>query len=108
MFNATVAQKPTMAVNDGTKSFQKSGAVFPCTTWKVLAVSSTWHRPPACFDIQKSNSRPTASMNGAETTCRALITSIPRHTTYILTSQKAKKHTQIDDELSAIPGTSTK
>ena len=60
MFKATVAQKPTIPVNDGMKKCMKSVVEL-----NLLGALSTGPRPPALPVIHQSSSKPTPSMNGA-------------------------------------------
>src|SRR4051794_18747392 len=99
MLRATVDQKPTMPVRDGTKKAKNSPGV-----WNLPGELRTGPKPPALPAIQKRSRRPTLSMRGAPTPSRKRIVSIPRQTTSILRSQKAKKQIQIAPGKAAVDG----
>src|SRR5260370_8775232 len=86
MFNATVAQKPTIPVSDGTKKRINSPVVL-----NLLGLASTGPNPPAFRVIHQNIISPTHSMNGALTPCRNLMLSIPHQITAIFSAQNAKK-----------------
>src|SRR5271157_2543609 len=86
MFSATVAQKPTMPVNDGMKKRMNSPVV-----WNLLGLCSTGPSPPALREIHHNKSRPTASMNGAPMPSRNLMVSMPRQITAMVSSQNSEK-----------------
>src|SRR5215468_7899488 len=96
MFSATVAQKPTIAVKEGTKNTKNSDGV-----WKRLGALRTGPKPPARRVIHQSSRTPTLSMNGAPMPSRNFMVSMPFHTTTMFNSQNEKKHTQMDQEASA-------
>src|SRR2546430_1990276 len=102
MFNATVAQKPTMPVSDGTKKRKNSPFVL-----NLLGVLSTGPKPPALRVIHHKSKSPTPSMNGAPMPSRNLIVSIPRQMTNMFNNQNAKKHTHEMPEWFAALGQST-
>ena len=85
-----MAQKPTMPVSDGMKNFRNAAVDV-----NLLGALRTGPRPPALPVIQKSSRRPTQSMKGAPIPSRNLMVSMPRQMTAMLTSQKAKKQTQM-------------
>src|SRR5213596_1938294 len=93
MLSATVAQNPTMPVNDGMKNRTNSAESL-----NLLGALRTGPKPPASEVIHQSISRPTPSMNGAATPSRILIVSMPRQTTSILSPQKKKKQAPIPAE----------
>src|SRR5881227_2953967 len=99
MFSATVAQKPTIPVNDGMKKRKNSALV-----WNLLGVFSTGPRPPALPVTQKKSSKPTASRNGAPTPSSQRMVSMPFHTTHMLINQKKKKQIQMPAGMSAAAG----
>src|SRR5688572_24631084 len=94
MFRASVAQKPTMAVSEGTKKARNSPV-----DWNLLGCARIGPIPPARSMAQASNARPAAIRNGAAQASRNLIDSLPRTTMYMFQSQNAKKAIQ------APPGT---
>src|ERR1700676_5530444 len=102
MLSATVAQKPTMPVSDGIKKRMNSAVVL-----NLLGVLSTGPKPPALLVIQNKSSSPIPSMNGAPMPSRNFMVAMPRQTTSILSSQKAKKHTQETPACVAAAGQST-
>src|SRR5579859_5979074 len=87
MFSATVAQNPTMPVNDGTKKRRNSPVVL-----NLLGVPNTGPKPPAFRVIHHKSKSPTPSINGAPMPAKNLIVSIPRQMTSIFSNQNAKKH----------------
>src|SRR5215813_15016547 len=102
MFKATVAQKPTIAVSDGTKTRRNSAVVL-----NLLGVLSTGPRPPAFLVIHHKRRRPIPSMNGAPMPSRNLIVSIPRQITSMFKDQNARKHTHETLVWPTTPGQST-
>src|SRR5215470_12960126 len=86
MFSATVAQKPTIAVSEGTKKCTNSDVVR-----NLLGALSTGPSPPAFAAIHHNRITPTPSMNGAPTPSRNLIVSMPFQITAMLRSQNAPK-----------------
>src|SRR6266536_5138082 len=99
MFNATVAQNPTIPVNEGMKNRRNSPVV-----WNLLGALRTGPKPPASEVIHHSISRPTASMKGAATSSRNLIDSMPRHTTIMFKAQKKKKQAHMASEDPLVAG----
>src|SRR6266850_2465619 len=87
MFSATVAQKPTIAVSEGTKTCKNSAVVL-----NLLGVLRTGPRPPAFLVIHHKRRSPTPSMKGAPIPSKNLIVSMPRQITSMLRNQNAKKH----------------
>src|SRR5215813_88826 len=102
MFKATVAQKPTIAVSEGTKTCRNSAVVL-----NLLGVLSTGPSPPAFLVIHHKRRTPTPSMNGAPIPSRNFIVSMPRQITSMLRDQKARKHAQETPVWPTIPGQST-
>src|SRR5208282_2150633 len=92
MFSATVAQNPTIPVNDGMKNFKNSAVDL-----NLLGVLRTGPRPPAWLVTHHKRSNPTHSMNGAAIPSKNLIVSIPRKITRMFSSQKSPKQTQTED-----------
>src|SRR5271154_5974893 len=88
MFRATVAQKPTTPVSDGTKNRKNSPKL-----WNFEGVASMGPNPPALLRAQSSRASPINRRNGAVTPCRNRIVLIPRRITRTFSSQKNKKHT---------------
>src|SRR5271154_89739 len=86
MFSESVAQYPTIAVNDGKKKWRK----LP-VEWKRLGAESIGPKPPALCSIQNSSISDITSMKGAEKLCRKRIDSTPHQTTNILSNQKPRK-----------------
>src|SRR4051794_15267525 len=99
MFNATVAQNPTIPVSDGTKKRMNSAVVL-----NLLGVLSTGPNPPALLTVNHSSASPTISRNGAPTPSSTLIVSMPFQTTHMLTAQTPKKQTQTPPGVPAIDG----
>src|ERR1017187_3956010 len=99
MFSATVAQKPTIPVSDGTKKRMNSALL-----WNLLGALSTGPSPPALREIHHSSNRPIPSMNGAPIPSRNLMVSMPRQITAMFSSQKAKKHSHAPPASCAAPG----
>ena len=86
MFSATVAQKATTPVSDGTKN-RKNSPKF----WNLDGVASIGPNPPAFLRAQSSSASPINSRNGAVIPCRKRIVLIPRRITITFSSQKNKK-----------------
>src|SRR6202161_1923107 len=86
MFSESVAQYPTIAVNDGKKKWRKL-----LVEWKRLGAESIGPKPPALCSIQNSRVSDITSMKGAEKLCRKRIDSTPLHTTNMLSSQKPRQ-----------------
>ena len=99
MLSATVAQNPTMPVNEGTKNLRNSPVV-----WNFEGLLSTGPKPPALRVIHQSSSRPTPNMKGAPMPSSTLMVSIPRQITNMFNSQNSRKHTQGSAALPAIEG----
>ena len=73
MFSDTVAQKPTVAFNAGTRNLRrKSGSLR-----SVEGTESMGPNPPAVLYAQPSSSNPTASNTGALMPCRKRMYSMP-------------------------------
>src|SRR5580658_9785308 len=86
MFSESVAQYPTIAVNDGKKKWRKL-----LVEWNRLGAESMGPKPPALCSIQNKSVSDITSMKGAEKLCRKRIDSTPLHTTNILSSQNPRK-----------------
>src|SRR5580700_8096873 len=91
MFSATVAQNPTMPVNDGMKNFRNSAVDL-----NLLGVLSTGPSPPAWLVTHHKRRSPTQSMNGAAMPSKNLMVSMPRQITAMFKSQKRPKQTQTE------------
>ncbi len=61
IFSESVAQYPTIAVNEGKKNFRKSPVV-----WNLLGAASIGPNPPALWYIYPSNPNDINNINGAE------------------------------------------
>jgi len=86
MLSASVAQKPTMAVSEGTKKTKNSRPV-----WNLLGRARIGPRPPARAIAQPRSASPATIKNGAAQASSRLIELLPRTTIYMFQSQKAKK-----------------
>jgi hypothetical protein len=84
MFSARVAQKPTIAVSDGTKTATNSAVVA-----KRLGCARIGPRPPERSIAQPSSASPDSSRNGAAHASSALIAWLPRRTTHMFSIQNA-------------------
>ena len=100
MFNATVAQKPTMPVSEGMKKRKNS----PAGVKLARACSAPGPRPPACRVIHHKSSSPIPSMKGAPMPSRNLMVSMPRQITAMFSAQKAKKQIHTPPGRCAAPG----
>ncbi len=86
MLSASVAQKPTIAVSEGTKKATNSSVVA-----KRLGAASVGPKPPARVTAHASKASPATIRNGAAHASRNLIESLPFTTTYMFNSQKMAK-----------------
>src|ERR671913_475769 len=85
MFSASVAQKPTIAVSEGTNTARNAPVDV-----NRLGCDSTGPNPPARLTAQASNARPDTIRKGAAHTSSALIASLPRTITAMFRSQNAR------------------
>src|SRR5689334_14471532 len=90
MLSESVAQKPTMAVSWGTKTFQNSPVVL---NWDFC--ENTEDTEPVIWctfqRAQNMRARPPAMRNGAAQDSSHLIESMPCQTKWTLMSQKSRK-----------------
>jgi hypothetical protein len=96
MFKATVAQKPTIAVSDGTKNRQSSRP-----DRNLPGELRTGPIPPASRTTHHSITTPIMSKKGADTFSTSRIKSKPFQTTYTFSAQKTPK--QIHNDVSEPP-----
>src|ERR1039457_3648987 len=88
IFNATVDQKATTPVSEGTNTLKNSPNV-----WNFDGDESIGPKPPALPRAQSSSASPISSRKGAVTPCKKRIVLIPRTITSTLRIQKNRKHT---------------
>src|SRR6185503_5620098 len=86
MFSESVAQKPTIAVSCGTKTFQKSLGVLNLLSWPKRTDAS-----PTFAIAQPMRARPATIRNGAAQLSSHLIELMPCQTKCRFTSQNARK-----------------
>src|SRR5688572_11431721 len=90
MLRARVAQKPTMAVREGTKKAMNSAVVA-----NLLGRASMGPSPPARMVAQARRARPATMRNGAAHASRSLMESLPFTTMYMFQSQNTPKAIQM-------------
>src|SRR4051812_17045289 len=94
MLRASVAQKPTMAVRDGTKNARKAPVVL-----NLLGCARIGPKPFARRAAQPSRAKPATIRNGAAQASSRLMALLPRTTMYMFHDQKMK------NEIQTPPGT---